>query len=64
MQMSTIWRNDTGIRMSGVRSACVLPLFSARQTEFHPGGAPCRGCDHHYSIDIKLMSIGKYATYI
>ena len=25
----------------------------------------CRqNCDDHYSIDIKLMSIGKYATYI
>lgn len=30
----------------------------------HADRTPDNDCDHHYSIDIKLMSIGKYATYI
>ena len=31
---------------------------------FHAYRTPRSNRDHHYSIDIKLMSIGKYATYI
>ena len=35
-----------------------------RRHSFHLDRASGRDSDHHYSIDIKLMSIGKYATYI
>ena len=44
-----------------------LPVSIPEQSQmvfFYPYRTPRRNCDHHYSIDIKLMSIGKYTTYI